>query len=186
MLLEGKGKMARSHDMVPFSQNLFSSLDELGASRDLAAKAMRAAQVKNMWRAVVDPIFLEHTNAVYIVKKNGKKTLIVYVDDSLFASELNARREMIRLKLLECCNEYVDEFKIIISRGRYKKNYPFKDDITVKLAPKPVKKVSLSAEQFGRVERLSDPIPDERLKKAVKNAMISCLEVENGKKVRRH
>jgi hypothetical protein len=178
--------MARARKMKTFSQNLFSSLDDLGVSRDAAAKAMRSAQVKNMWRTVVDPIFLEHTNAVYIIEEKGKKVLIVYVDDSLFASELNARREMIRLKLLELCQEDVDEFKIYVSRGRYKKNYPFKGENTTVFAPRPAKKVALSADQERRVERSCGAIPDKHLREAARNAMISGLEVENGKKVGRH
>ena len=68
---------------------------------------LRAHQVRDRYKQALEtvyknqaPLFLAHTNNVYILKKDGVKTLIVYVDDSIFAAELNAQRELIRLKLL--------------------------------------------------------------------------------------
>ncbi|MFQ9741302.1 MAG: DciA family protein [Slackia sp.] len=113
--------------MKSFSSVLQNSLRSTAASSELAAKAARANKVKQMWREAVDPVFLDHTNAVYIVREGDEKTLIVYVDDSMFAAELNARRELIKLKFLQKFNEEIEEFKILISRGRYNQNYPFRD-----------------------------------------------------------
>ena len=112
--------------MKSFSSVLQNSLRSTAASSELAAKAARANKVKQMWREAVVPVFLDHTNAVYIVREGDEKTLIVYVDDSMFAAELNARRELIKLKFLQKFNEEIEEFKILISRGRYKQNYPIR------------------------------------------------------------
>ena len=65
--------------------------DDSGALR----KAARAAQVRDIWKHLVEPAFLEHTNSVFILTEQGVKKLVVYVDDSIFAAELNARRELI-------------------------------------------------------------------------------------------
>ena len=53
--------------------------------------------------------------------------LVVYVDNSLVAAELNARRELIRLKYREQFKAVIDIFEIRISRGAYKNKYPFRE-----------------------------------------------------------
>ena len=39
---------------------------------EAAAKAMRTIKVQDMWRGVVDPVFLDHTNAVFIIQEKKK------------------------------------------------------------------------------------------------------------------
>ena len=48
----------------------------------------------------------------------------MYVEDSLIAAEVDARREMIKLKFLELFGEEIDEFRIRVSRGKYKLSHP--------------------------------------------------------------
>ena len=55
------------------------------------------------------------------------RTLTVYVDNSLIAAELNARRELIKLKYREKFNIVISEFDIRISRMRYKDHYPYRE-----------------------------------------------------------
>lgn len=99
--------------------------DDSGALR----KAARAAQVRDIWKHLVEPAFLEHTNSVFILTEQGVKKLVVYVDDSIFAAELNARRELIKMQLAGRFGEEVDEFQIRISKGRHKNVHPFVEDI---------------------------------------------------------
>ena len=132
--------------MTSFSSALQKTLRSTAATSELAAKAARANKVKQMWRDVMEPMFLDHTNAVYIVNEHGAKVLIVYVDDSLFAAELDARRELIKLKLLERYGEDIAEFRILVSRGKYKKNYPFRMQEDAPFCAKRVQRVPLSAE----------------------------------------
>ena len=79
---------------------------------------------------MVDPLFLEHTNAVFIFDEKKeritKKTLVAYLDDSLFASELNARRQEIIFKIKMKFNEDIDEARIIVSKPQFRKAYPFR------------------------------------------------------------
>lgn len=165
--------------MKSFSSALQKTLRSTAASSELAAKAARASKVKRMWRDVVDEIFLDHTNAVYIVKERGEKVLIVYVDDSLFAAELNARRELIKLKLLSRRNEGIDDFRILVSRGKYKRNYPFRADSEAARPPERRRRVELSPEKRAELESRCSAIPDERLREALLKAAISGLEWES-------
>lgn len=166
--------------MKSFSSALQRALRSTAESDVLAAKAARANQVKQMWRGMVEQVFLNHTNAVYIIREEDRKILIVYVDDSIFAAELNARREMIKLKFLERFNEKIDEFRILISRGRYKENHPFRETEPEPFYVDDVRPVPLPDERIAEIESGLAEIPDEKLRKSLKRAMISDLEWKNG------
>lgn len=168
------------NSMKSFAAALQNSLRSTAGSSELAAKAARANKVKQMWREAVDPVFLDHTNSVYIIREGDEKTLIVYVDDSIFAAELNARRELIKLKFFQRFNEKIDEFKILISRGRYKQNYPFRNQDGDPFYIEPAQRVPLSEGRRAEIEDQCACIPDERLRKSLMKAMISDLEWKSG------
>ena len=50
------------------------------------------------------------------------------MEDSLIAAEVDARREMIKLKFLELFGEEIDEFRIRVSRGKYKLSHPYREE----------------------------------------------------------
>lgn len=166
--------------MKAFSSVLQKTLRSTAASSELAAKAARANKVKQMWRDVVDKMFLDHTNAVYIVNENDEKVLIVYMDDSMFAAELDARRELIRLKLLERYNEDIAEFRILISRGKYKRNYPFRSEEEESFSCIRPPRVPLPSQRRAEIEEQCLAIEDPRLREALIRAMISDLEWKMG------
>lgn len=143
-------------------------------------KARRVEAVRNMWRGLVSPIFLEHTNSVFVFDKDGRREMHVYVDDSLFAAELNAQREIIKWRCLEEYGEAIDDFFIHVSRGSYKDIHPFSAVGDAENAPKPL--APLSASDEAMVEGACSPIEDEKLKKAFKDAMISDLTWKKSEK----
>ena len=176
--------MAR--DMKLLSSAIGRSLQHVAQSNELAAKAARANKVKQMWRSVVEiccrpnaEAFLDHTNAVYIIREGEgdeeRKILIVYVDESIFAAELNARREMIKLKLLERFGEDVAEFRILISRGKYKENHPYRAQEAENPSPEPARH-PLSLEEIRELQERASAIEDPRMREALLKAMISGLE----------
>lgn len=166
--------------MTPFSLALRSSLKDAAGGSELARKAARANKVKQMWRDVAGQPFLDHTNAVYIIREHDEKVLIVYVDDSIFAAELNARRELIKLKFLQRHNEDIAEFRILISRGAYKKRYPFRAQDDLLPAVPQGRRVPLSDERIAELEQQCAAIEDEHLREALLKAMISDLEWKLG------
>lgn len=98
----------------------------------------------------------------------------------MFAAELNARRELIKLKFLQKFNEEIEEFKILISRGRYKQNYPFRDQGGDPFYVGPAVRVPLPEERRAELEEQCSLISDERLRKSLLKAMISDLEWKSG------
>ncbi|MGI6106168.1 MAG: DciA family protein [Raoultibacter sp.] len=155
--------------MGQLSTGIRKVIASLGGDEEIAKKAHRAAQVREMWASCVDPVFLDHTNSVYILKEKEGKILIVYVDESIYAAELNARRELIKLKFLQTFNEDIEEFRILISRGNYKKNYPYKNKKGEKIkSPR-----ELTKEEIKQIEEIAKIVENEKIQESLKQAMIS-------------
>ncbi len=146
----------------------------------------RIEQIYQQYKQVITQVFkenssiiLKHTNNIYLVDKDNKKILTVYVDDSLFTTELNAHREIIKIVFLKLFKEEISQF--IIKTSKYKKlrqHYIFKnikENETISLIP-------LNKEEIKYVEEVVKIIQDEKLRKTVKKAMISNLEWNKSKK----
>lgn len=143
----------------------------------------RIQRIHDQFSQVVDPFILEHTNSVYLlrhkdtlddsqVNDESNKTesdskvfdLVVYVDNSLVAAELNARRELIRLKYREQFKVSIDVFEIRISRGPYKDKYPFKDQDVIPQASTQGRE--LSDEETAHISELVEDISNKRIKES--------------------
>lgn len=188
--------MARMRSVLP------QVVESMGGSMADAAKIARAAEVRRMWSEILlssgDSYLLEHTNNVFIMRGEEArkmrsdhddlkdaggtgegKQLIVYVDESIVAAELNARRELMKFLFFERYGEEIDTFKIIISHGRYKQHHPFAqpdmrpDDARVQSVALDEGELSLVEQQVARIE-------NPRLKDALRRAMVADLEWKKG------
>lgn len=164
--------------MKKLKDSLPSAFEGMSAEgRAEIAKAQRVQYVRAMWCSLVEPVFLEHTNGVFVFDKEGKREMHVYVDDSLFASELNNRRELLKLQCRERFGETIDVFSIHISKGRHKDTHPFVVDKDEEEISEP-----LSPEELQRVEEACENIPASPLRDSFRRAMISDLEWKKGQK----
>lgn len=130
-------------------------------------------RVHNQFKEVVDPFILLHTNSVYLLKDkqdNGEYELIVYVDNSTIAAELNARRELIRLKYRERFSIKVSKFEIYISKGEYRKKYPFKEEKIDNFRSKSYKH-ELSDKDKQAIDSIINDLPEGRMKDSFKRAI---------------
>lgn len=141
-------------------------------------KAIRAGEVRHIWEELVEDYILDHTNGVYILNEDDKCIMKVYVDESIYASELNNRRELIQLLCNERFGEVIDEFQIYISYGTMKKVYPFRK--SAENEPDKLPAVPLTDEEKAAVEQSSSVIQNERLREKFKEAMIADLEWKKG------
>ena len=149
---------------------------------------MRANQVRDRYKRAIEsvyrdtaPLFLAHTNNVYIMKKDDKPTLIVYVDESIFAAELNAQRELIKLQLLQLFGEDVEQFEIHVSRGKYKKNHPFLAENRENTVERPPS-IPLDDTEETFVSNTVSTVEDQRLRETLQKAMKTDLEWKKGEK----
>lgn len=169
-------------------------VSELGAGSDAARINLRVRQVRERYRLAIESVYpeataalhLAHTNSVIITDKPGVRTLIVYVDDSLFAAELNAQRELVKLRLLELFGEEIEDFKIYTSRWkRYRDVHPYLDDEdgTLQESNKNSPAVPLDVGEKSFVSNTISQIEDETLRKSLERAMTADLEWKKGENV---
>lgn len=174
--------------MRKLGSDIQQAVNALAGNSKEARINLRAHQVRARYREALESvyrenagIFLAHTNNVYIMSKDGVPTLIVYVDESIFAAELNAQRELIKLKLLELFGENVDEFEIHISRGNYKQHHPFLTEDAPETDKSPTA-VPLDPTESDYVSNTASKIDDPRLRASFEKAMKSDLEWKKGEK----
>lgn len=163
--------------MKPFSSSIYQHLESLpGMDVDAIKKAMKIRQIHDMWRDLVEQMILDHTNSVFLFTKNGKKEFHVYMDSSIYAAELNNRRELLKMLAHERFNEDIDIFEIHISRGVHKKEYPFQISQEEGVSLHQDKVVELPERMIRDIEDSAYKIPHEALRKAFTSAMKSDLE----------
>ena len=171
----------------------------LGAQLDLAflkiAKGdsaalvhRRAVQVRAEFKEAIEWVyadyastFLKHVNAVYITEEEaGRRLLVVYVDESMFAADLNAQREMVKGWINDRFHENIDVFEIHTSRVRYRGIYPYLEEKTsstngVASDGRKVSIRNLSKEEMFHVKHLSETVENESVKKAFEKAMTADM-----------
>ena len=149
---------------------------------------LRANQVRERYKRALEtvyrdqaPLFLAHTNNVYIMMKDGVRTLIVYVDESIYAAELNAQRELIRLHLLELFGEDVEAFEIYVSKPKFKSNHPYLTDSPQKV-DETAPSIPLNDDEKAYVSDTVAKIDDQHLRETLQKAMTADLEWKKGEK----
>ena len=172
--------------MKKISADITQLVSELAGDSEQARINLRANQVRERYKAAIEQtyretasLFLAHTNNVYIMTKDGVRTLIVYVDESIFAAELNAQRELIKLYLLQMFGEDVESFEIHVSRGKYKKNHPYlaeTDGNSNENAPA----IPLSDDEKAYVSDTVSVVEDDYLRETIRKAMTADLEWKKG------
>ena len=173
---------------------------EMGGDSDEARINMRVRQVLDRYRRAIESIYpaatarlhLAHTNKVIVkdvrtVGRNGEsvkvRTLIVYVDESMYAAELNAQRELIKLRLLELFREEIEEFSIRISgKTQYKKEHPYPDSDSTETDEKSPS-IPLNDDEKEFVSRTVGVVQDIKIQKSLEKAMTADLEWKKGEKV---
>ena len=170
---------------------LTNIISTLGGDTEGFLKARRAAEVSSKWKDAIEkvygdaaPFILEHTNAVYILREEEKKKLVVYMDDSLVRSDIDARQEFIKLAL-SAAGEDLSSFHIAASRFRMKERHPYapcgdRDSSTMN----PFEKASrrpLTEEEKEEVDCIVSSVEDPRLRESLKAAITAEMEFHGTK-----
>lgn len=178
---------------------------------DAKAKFLRKRAVERIYEQfsqLVNDFILEHVNAVYLLnpestdsldilpdrqkepqaktsRKPYKKRLIVYVDNSLVAAELDARKELIRFKYLSEFNIELVDFEVNISKGRYRASRPYKDEDSLLGAgihrsgkcseDEIVSRETLTPSELECIDSLTEKVEDPRLRKSFERAMAATF-----------
>lgn len=92
------------HDVGAEIKNLVGEIER--GNPDLSA----SARIKRAWNMTVDKRIQEHVTAVFVVPETGATEVIVYVDSSIWATELNMQSELLRLNLNLELNRVFSEY----------------------------------------------------------------------------
>ncbi len=158
------------------------------ADDEAARKARRAAVVLAKWRSAIEkvykdaaPFVLSHVNAVYILRGEDPsegKSLVVYADDSLVRSDIDARQEFIKMAL-RADGEDIASFKIIAATLGMRQRHPYASNDAVdgeKTALSPRRRRTLTPADLASIDECVSVIDDPRLRKTAKRAMIAEME----------
>lgn len=184
--------------MRKLGESINELMTVLAAGDDASRKAQRAAAVNVAWRNAVEAVYkdaagmvLDHVNAVYIMAADevvkGAPTkashtgtgaqLVVYSDDSLIRSDLDARQEFLKMKLKEQ-GEHVETFKILPSRFDMKSRHPFRRaeaNGSGARSARPVRdeapRVPLTPEEQAALEASVDAVESPTVRRALERAI---------------
>lgn len=172
--------------MGKLGKDIQAIIVDLAGDKEKALINLRANQVRDRFKRALEtvyrdmaPLFLAHTNNVFIMDKGGVRTLIVYVDEGIYAAELNAQRELIKLHLLELFGEDIEQFEIHVSKPRYKGNHPYltkSSDGADEKAPS----IPLDDHERAYVSDTVSAVEDKQLREALQKAMTADLEWKKG------
>lgn len=84
------------------------------------------ARVKRAWNLSVDKRVAEHVTAVFVVPNTAASEVIVYVDSSIWATELNMQSELLRLNLNIELNKDADEPSNVMRKAEQVEKLTFK------------------------------------------------------------
>lgn len=172
--------------------SLADAIAKMGSDQSSARLRARVLQVHAHYRAVIEStcdsasakLILAHTNAVFIYDNEGARRLVVYVDESIFAAELNARRELVRLRMRQLFSERIDVFDIRISRGDYKNRHPFSARSARRRLEDPAKMKPLTREEKdaaqAQASMCAECVDDALVRQALKRAVLADLIWKQG------
>ena len=179
--------------MADLGSGLRQLLQSLGASGAQAARSQRVAEVHVRWKCAVEAVYrdsaslvLDHTNGVYIMKPElandpmaarvpaGKTLLVVYCDDAMIRSDIDARQEMLKIRLNEQ-GEHVALFSIKPARFDMKARHPFREEAAraaqqaaqAASTPEPL----ISSEAAARLREQAADVEDKRLRESILKAL---------------
>ena len=162
----------RANSLRPVSGPLHAFADSMPEEMKRRVLVQRKIQkTHEQFAELVDPFILKHTNSVYLLKSQSKPNaydLVVYLDNSTCAAELNARRELLRFEYLDRFQTVIDVFEIRISRGAYKEKHPFSEMESA--ASEPCAR-ELTEQETARIDELTAGIEDPRLRASFQRAM---------------
>ncbi len=177
--------------MARLGDGLQQLLKNLGQAGVQAARSQRVAEVHVRWRRAVEavyrsgaPLVLDHINAVYIMRPDqandpmaarvprGRTLLVVYSDDAMIRSDLDARQEMLKIRLNEQ-GEHVEAFSIKPARFDMKARHPFREEAEQAAAGEqaPPPEPLISHESAARLREQAQTVQNRRLRESILKAL---------------
>ena len=182
----------RKGKRVAVGVGINSFLHELDESDEASKKAFRTAKVQNLFKDCIEYIYkdsafliLQSVNAVYILNEKDKgmlkkaqsnakniKRLIIYTNDSMVYSDLDARQEQLKLWFNDQ-GERLDKLELISSKFQMRRRFPYKNDVELLkknvMAQKNEKREVIDEQTALLLKEKIKDIDDEKLAKSLQD-----------------
>ena len=156
-----------------------------------------SARVKRAWNLSVDKRIAEHVTAVFIVPNTAASEVIIYVDSSIWATELNMQSELLRLNLNVELNNEDDASPGVVRKAEQVEKLTFKVSkdqyaarerrlTTLQLIEaeeedyRKVQPVSLTEDELSSLEQALSHIENDQLRDSAYAAARANLELQKG------
>lgn len=166
-------------DSRPIGELVRSFVDGLGP-RDRTR--MVEAGVATWWAAAIPPEIARHTIGAAL--RDGE--LVVQVDSPVWAAELSAMSEQLRMLIEEASGtDTVRSVRFTVSRrvAMAKQDDRDRDEYDAFYEPEDVQPVPLTPQERSQVEHAAEQIDDAELREAFVEAMVTDMELDKGRKV---
>ena len=152
-------------------------LDQKGKPEHKVAQVIK---LQNAWEKIASPRALEHTDNITFVEKAKKPGVLIYVENSHWAAELEAQKELYRLLLEQETGFSIPDIRFLVTReASYKKIFLRRKEKNP-VVNKGEKPIPLTAKEEEYVRRLISQVSDSKLKEKLYNAMKADLEWKKG------
>lgn len=182
----------RKGKRVAVGVGINSFLHELDESDEASKKAFRTAKVQNLFKDCIMYIYkesafliLQSVNAVYILNEKDKgmlkkaqsnakniKRLIIYTNDSMVYSDLDARQEQLKLWFNDQ-GERLDKLELVSSKFQMRRRFPYKNEVELLkknvMAQKNEKREVIDEQNAKLLKEKIKDIKDENLAKSLQN-----------------
>ena len=111
MTYKPRDNRLRSQETVSLSAEIDRFVE-----RAIPKKARAGLELQLAWEKAASSNVLSHTDTVMFSKREKEPVVIVYVDDSAWAAELNMQKESYRLKLQDSLARPITEVRFFVSR----------------------------------------------------------------------
>jgi hypothetical protein len=142
---------------------------------------MAEAGVTTWWAAAVPPEIARHT--VGVAMRDGE--LVVQVDSPVWAAELSAMSEQLRILIEEASGTgTVRAVRFTVSRrvAMAKQDERDQEERDELYEPEDVAPVALTPQERSQVEHAAEQIEDAELRQAFIEAMVTDMELDKGRK----
>jgi len=140
----------------------------------------QALQLQSAWEKIAPPVALENTDNIAYSTKTKKTEILVFVDNSHWAAELESQKELYRILMERELKKKVSDIRFLVTRkAAYKK--AFKKWRERNPATKPKERaVPLTKEEDRHARLMVSVVKDEKLRNVLYKAMKADLEWKKG------
>ena len=140
----------------------------------------RVMQLQSAWEKIASPVALENTDNIVYSNKTKKPEILVYVDNSHWAAELESQKELYRILLEKELRQKVSDVKFLVTRkAAYKKIFKKWREKNTSTKSKE-RAIPLTKEEDRHAREMVSVVKDEKLRNSLYKAMKADLEWKKG------